>query len=96
MAVREKRGSRPPGTESPAVRSPVGRPLVEVWRSASRFNPEEGSVLSWVMTMARRRALSHAGAMSGGRAAGRAPIGVVTEQAAASLLRDGLRGLADV
>jgi RNA polymerase sigma-70 factor (ECF subfamily) len=30
--------------------------LVEVWRSASRFSPAEGSGLEWVMTMARRTA----------------------------------------
>src|ERR1700761_4787380 len=30
--------------------------LLEVWRSASRFSPAEGSGLEWVMTMARRRA----------------------------------------
>jgi RNA polymerase sigma-70 factor (ECF subfamily) len=30
--------------------------LVEVWRSASRFSPAEGSGLEWVMTMARRAA----------------------------------------
>ena len=68
--------------------------LVEVWRSASQFNPAEGSGLSWVMTMARRRALSQAGAMSGGRAAGHAPIGLMTEQAAAGLLAH--RGLASL
>ncbi len=36
--------------------------LVEVWRSASRFSPAEGTGLEWVMTMARRRAVSHAAA----------------------------------
>lgn len=35
--------------------------LVEVWRSAPRFSPAEGSGISWLMTMARRRALSDAG-----------------------------------
>jgi RNA polymerase sigma-70 factor, ECF subfamily len=44
--------------------------LVEVWRSASRFSPAEGSGLSWVMTMARRRAIRHAAAASDGRTAG--------------------------
>jgi RNA polymerase sigma-70 factor, ECF subfamily len=29
--------------------------LVEVWRSASRFDPERGSGLSWVLTIAHRR-----------------------------------------
>lgn len=31
--------------------------LVEVWRSAARFDPNRGSALSWVMTMAHRRAV---------------------------------------
>src|ERR1700678_174585 len=30
--------------------------LLEVWRSASRFDPELGSAAAWVMTMAHRRA----------------------------------------
>ncbi|OEV04172.1 sigma-70 family RNA polymerase sigma factor [Streptomyces oceani] len=31
--------------------------LVEVWRSAPRFRPERGSAMSWVMTLAHRRAV---------------------------------------
>jgi len=31
--------------------------LLEVWRSASRFDPELGSAAAWVMTMAHRRAV---------------------------------------
>ncbi|HEU5357031.1 MAG TPA: ECF RNA polymerase sigma factor SigK [Actinocrinis sp.] len=31
--------------------------LVEVWRTASRFNPQLGSAQAWVMTMAHRRAV---------------------------------------
>jgi RNA polymerase sigma-70 factor (ECF subfamily) len=31
--------------------------LVEVWRTASRFNPELGTAQAWVMTMAHRRAV---------------------------------------
>ena len=31
--------------------------LVEVWRTAARFDPERGSVRAWVATMARRRAI---------------------------------------
>jgi RNA polymerase sigma-70 factor (ECF subfamily) len=31
--------------------------LVEVWRSASRFDPSLGSARAWVLTMARRRAI---------------------------------------
>jgi RNA polymerase sigma-70 factor, ECF subfamily len=36
--------------------------LLEVWQSAARFSPAEGSGLSWIMTIARRRAMSHAAA----------------------------------
>lgn len=31
--------------------------LVEVWRSASRFDPRRGSARAWVMTIAHRRAV---------------------------------------
>ena len=31
--------------------------LLEVWRSASRFDPVQGSARSWLMTMAHRRAI---------------------------------------
>ncbi|GAA0409909.1 RNA polymerase sigma factor SigK [Acrocarpospora corrugata] len=31
--------------------------LVEVWRTAARFDPGRGSALSWVLTMAHRRAV---------------------------------------
>ncbi|MEV6009375.1 sigma-70 family RNA polymerase sigma factor [Streptomyces sp. NPDC051976] len=31
--------------------------LVEVWQTASRFQPSRGSVMTWVMTMAHRRAV---------------------------------------
>lgn len=31
--------------------------LLEVWESASRFDPARGSALSWVLTMAHRRAV---------------------------------------
>jgi RNA polymerase sigma-70 factor, ECF subfamily len=31
--------------------------LLDVWRSASRFNPELGSAAAWVMTLAHRRAV---------------------------------------
>jgi len=42
--------------------------LLEVWRSASRFSPAEGSGLEWVMTLARRRATSQ---VAGGEWPGR-------------------------
>jgi RNA polymerase sigma-70 factor (ECF subfamily) len=31
--------------------------LLELWRTASRFDPGKGSALSWVMTLAHRRAI---------------------------------------
>lgn len=34
--------------------------LLEVWRSASRFDPAKGSAASWVMTIAHRRAIDRA------------------------------------
>lgn len=33
--------------------------LVEVWRTASRFDPGQGSAMSWLMTLAHRRAVGH-------------------------------------
>ncbi|MEU4151910.1 MULTISPECIES: sigma-70 family RNA polymerase sigma factor [unclassified Streptomyces] len=31
--------------------------LLELWRSASRFDPARGSALSWILTLAHRRAV---------------------------------------
>ncbi|MBT2526833.1 sigma-70 family RNA polymerase sigma factor [Streptomyces sp. ISL-99] len=31
--------------------------MVEAWRTATRFRPDQGSVMTWVMTMAHRRAV---------------------------------------
>jgi RNA polymerase sigma-70 factor (ECF subfamily) len=31
--------------------------LLEVWRTASRFDPQQGSAVAWVMTIAHRRAV---------------------------------------
>src|ERR1700683_3658574 len=31
--------------------------LLEIWRTASRFDPAQGSAVSWVMTIAHRRAV---------------------------------------
>ncbi|CAM5514245.1 RNA polymerase sigma factor OS=Streptomyces antimycoticus OX=68175 GN=SSPO_027620 PE=3 SV=1 [Streptomyces antimycoticus] len=31
--------------------------LVEVWRSAARFEPGRGSAMAWIMTVAHRRAV---------------------------------------
>jgi RNA polymerase sigma-70 factor (ECF subfamily) len=65
----------------------AGAVLLEVWRSASRFSPAEGSGLEWIMTMARRRAVSRA-AVDNARAAGLVPArtpGVAKDQAMGSL-----------
>ncbi|MEW1865842.1 ECF RNA polymerase sigma factor SigK [Streptomyces sp. NBC_00669] len=31
--------------------------LIEVWRCAARFDPQQGSAMAWIMTMAHRRAV---------------------------------------
>ena len=31
--------------------------MLEIWRTAARFRPERGAAMSWVMTMAHRRAV---------------------------------------
>jgi RNA polymerase sigma-70 factor, ECF subfamily len=70
--------------------------LLEVWRSASRFSPAEGSGLEWIMTMARRRAVSRA-AVDNARAAGLVPSGtrrVAKDRAVGSL--PGHSGLASL
>jgi RNA polymerase sigma-70 factor, ECF subfamily len=65
--------------------------LVEVWRSASRFSPGEGSGLEWVMTMARRAAGKPSGAVgvaaerAAAVAAGPAPENLLTHRGLASL-----------
>jgi RNA polymerase sigma-70 factor, ECF subfamily len=33
--------------------------LVEAWRTASRFDPGQGSAMSWLMTLAHRRAVGY-------------------------------------
>jgi RNA polymerase sigma-70 factor (ECF subfamily) len=35
----------------------TGDVLTEVWRTASKFSPADGSGISWIMTIARRRAV---------------------------------------
>ncbi|WP_113719563.1 sigma-70 family RNA polymerase sigma factor [Arthrobacter dokdonensis] len=32
---------------------------IQVWKAASRFNPARGSVMAWLLTIARRRAVDH-------------------------------------
>lgn len=43
--------------------------LAEIWRTASRFDPSAGSGLSWIMTIARRRAAGHLRSSGGAEAA---------------------------
>jgi RNA polymerase sigma-70 factor (ECF subfamily) len=33
--------------------------FLEVWQKASRFDPDRGSMLTWIMTIARSRAIDH-------------------------------------
>jgi RNA polymerase sigma-70 factor (ECF subfamily) len=37
----------------------TGDVLTEVWRTAAEFSPANGSGISWIMTIARRRAVGH-------------------------------------
>lgn len=41
--------------------------MIEVWRTAPRFNPESGSAPSWVATMAHRRAVDRVRAVQAQR-----------------------------
>jgi RNA polymerase sigma-70 factor (ECF subfamily) len=60
--------------------------LAEVRCSASRFSPAEGSGLSWIMTTARRRAMSHAGTADDGGTTGSGPAGALANRATQDLL----------
>lgn len=80
--------------------------LLEVWRTASRFDPTRGSAATWVMTMAHRRAIdrvrSETAAAEREQRAPRAPIPVneVAESVEAGLeaerVRRCLGGLTDL
>ncbi|VVJ16170.1 RNA polymerase sigma-70 factor [Amycolatopsis camponoti] len=67
--------------------------LVEVWRKATRYVPERGSALSWVLTIAHRRAVdrvrSHQAVLDREERAGRMdvrrPFDEVTESTLATL-----------
>ncbi|MER5178046.1 sigma-70 family RNA polymerase sigma factor [Streptomyces sp. NPDC002896] len=77
--------------------------LLELWRSAARFDPERGSALAWILTLAHRRAVDRvrsARAASerdqriGGRADGPA-FDQVAEAVEAGLERDWVRRCLD-
>ncbi|RII11215.1 ECF RNA polymerase sigma factor SigK [Streptomyces sp. YIM 130001] len=42
--------------------------LVEVWRTAARFRPDRGSAMTWVMTLAHRRAVDRVRSVAAGAA----------------------------
>jgi RNA polymerase sigma-70 factor (ECF subfamily) len=73
--------------------------LLEVWRSASRFDPAKGSAMSWAMTIAHRRAIDRVRSAVGERqrdqrfAAATAPteIAEVAETVEANLDRERVR-----
>jgi RNA polymerase sigma-70 factor (ECF subfamily) len=59
----DKTSSRVLGTKLRVLRSPhlaeevTQEVYVEIWRKASQYDPERGSVLAWMGTMAHRRAV---------------------------------------
>jgi RNA polymerase sigma-70 factor (ECF subfamily) len=73
--------------------------LVEVWRKATRYAPERGSALSWVLTIAHRRAVdrvrSHQAGLDREERAGRMdvrrPFDEVTESTLATLDQERVR-----
>ncbi|ATO16663.1 RNA polymerase subunit sigma [Micromonospora sp. WMMA2032] len=78
--------------------------LVEVWRTAARFDPARGSATAWVFTIAHRRAVDRvrseqAGAERARRVAAgsrETPYDEVAEEAAARLERQQVRRCLDV
>ncbi|MEV4054932.1 ECF RNA polymerase sigma factor SigK [Amycolatopsis sp. NPDC049688] len=73
--------------------------LVEVWRKATRYEPERGGALSWVLTIAHRRAVdrvrSHQAGVDREERAGlmdvRRPFDEVTESTLAGLEQQRVR-----
>ncbi|HEY7273538.1 MAG TPA: ECF RNA polymerase sigma factor SigK [Actinoplanes sp.] len=78
--------------------------LVEVWRTAARFDPSRGSASSWVLTIAHRRAVDRVRAeqaaadrtMKVGVASVGTPYDEVVEEVAGRLERQQVRRCLDV
>lgn len=77
--------------------------LVEVWRSASRFDPERGSGLSWVLTIAHRRTVDRVRSEQAssdrlqkvGAASAQVPYDEVADQVSSRLERQQVRRCLD-
>jgi RNA polymerase sigma-70 factor (ECF subfamily) len=73
--------------------------LVEVWRTASRFDPARGSATAWVFTIAHRRAVDRVRSEQAGAdrtrrfaaSAGQTPYDEVAEQVANQLEQQQVR-----
>lgn len=80
--------------------------LVEVWRTATRFDPDRGSAAGWILTIAHRRAVDRVRSEQAGAdrlrrvATGETPYDDVVEEATAHLdqlqVRRCLKGLTEV
>jgi len=73
--------------------------LVEVWRTAARFDPQRGSATSWIFTIAHRRAVDRVRAEQAGAdrvrriaaASAETPFDEVVDQATAHLEQQQVR-----
>lgn len=73
--------------------------LVELWRTASRYRPERGSAMTWVLTLAHRRAVDRVRSVQGrtdleqraGAQASDRAFDEVTETVTANLEREQVR-----